>query len=44
MRPSTLKLETPAASSSGSTPIAERSLVDMIRDGSSAAEPVRRRA
>ena len=30
MRPSILKQETPAASSCGSTPIAERSLVDMI--------------
>ncbi len=39
MRPSTLKLETPAASRSGSTPIAARSLVDMIRDDSRAAEP-----
>ena len=39
MRPSTLKLVTPAASRPGSTPIAARSLVDMIRDDSSAGEP-----
>ena len=39
MRPSTLMLVTPAASRSGSTLIAARSLVDMIRDDSSAGRP-----
>ena len=44
MRPSTLKDVTPAASRPGSTPTAARSLVDMIRDGSSARPPSRRSA
>ena len=41
MRPSILNETTPAASRSGSTGIAARSLVDMIREDSRGAEPRR---